>query len=34
MRTYVRYPDWLVGERIVYEFNESKGNVFVATVAH
>ena len=30
MRTYVRYPDWMVGDRVVYEFNESKGNIFVA----
>ena len=30
-RIYVRYPDWaLTGEKIVYEFNESKGNVYVA----
>jgi Tol biopolymer transport system component/DNA-binding winged helix-turn-helix (wHTH) protein len=32
MRTYVRYPDWLTGDRIVYEFNESTGNIFVADV--
>jgi len=32
MRTYVRYPDWLAGNRIVYEFNEPKGNIFVATL--
>jgi Tol biopolymer transport system component/DNA-binding winged helix-turn-helix (wHTH) protein len=31
-RTYVRYPDWLVGDRVVYEFNETKGNIFVATL--
>jgi Tol biopolymer transport system component/DNA-binding winged helix-turn-helix (wHTH) protein len=30
MRTYVRYPDWMIGDRIVYEFNETKGNIFVA----
>ena len=31
LRTYVRYPDWaLTGDKIVYEFNESKGNVYVA----
>jgi Tol biopolymer transport system component len=30
MRTYVRYPDWMTGDRIVYEFNETKGNIFVA----
>ncbi len=30
LRTYVRYPDWaLTGDKIVYEFNESKGNVYV-----
>jgi Tol biopolymer transport system component/DNA-binding winged helix-turn-helix (wHTH) protein len=30
-RTYVRYPDWaLTGDKIVYEFNESKGNVYLA----
>jgi Tol biopolymer transport system component/DNA-binding winged helix-turn-helix (wHTH) protein len=29
-RIYVRYPDWaLTGDKIVYEFNESKGNVYV-----
>ena len=27
--TYVRYPDWMVGDRVVYEFNETKGNIFV-----
>jgi Tol biopolymer transport system component len=32
LRTYVRYPDWLAGDRLVYEFNETKGNVFVATL--
>lgn len=32
LRTYVRYPDWLAGDRIAYEFNETKGNVFVATL--
>ena len=30
MRTYVRYPDWMVGDHVVYEFNETKGNIFVA----
>ncbi|MGP8243318.1 MAG: winged helix-turn-helix domain-containing protein [Bryobacteraceae bacterium] len=30
-RIYVRYPDWApTGDKIVYEFNESKGNVYVA----
>jgi hypothetical protein len=29
-RTYVRYSDWLAGNRIVYEFNETKGNILVA----
>ena len=30
LRMYVRYPDWaLAGDKIVYEFNESKGNVYV-----
>ena len=29
MRTYVRYPDWMAGDRVVYEFNETKGNIFV-----
>jgi Tol biopolymer transport system component len=30
-RIYVRYPDWaLTGDKIVYEFNESKGNVYLA----
>jgi Tol biopolymer transport system component/DNA-binding winged helix-turn-helix (wHTH) protein len=29
-RTYVRYADWLAGNRIVYEFNETKGNILVA----
>ena len=33
LRTYVRYPDWLAGDRVVYEFNETKGNIFVANVA-
>ena len=29
-RIYVRYPDWsLTGDKIVYEFNESKGNIYV-----
>jgi Tol biopolymer transport system component len=29
-RTYVRDPDWaLTGDKIVYEFNESKGNVYL-----
>ncbi|HKV99796.1 MAG TPA: hypothetical protein VJN96_08230, partial [Vicinamibacterales bacterium] len=32
LRTYVRYPDWLAGDRLVYEFNETRGNVFVATL--
>lgn len=32
LRTYVRYPDWLTGDRLVYEFNETKGNVFVAAL--
>jgi len=32
-RTYVRYIDWLAGDRIVYEFNETKGNIFVAGVS-
>ena len=28
---YVRYPEWaLTGDKIVYEFNESKGNVYLA----
>jgi hypothetical protein len=31
-RVYVRYPDWLAGNRTVYEFNETKGNVFVANL--
>lgn len=31
LRMYVRYPDWSPdGKKIVYEFNESKGNVFLA----
>jgi Tol biopolymer transport system component len=31
LRIYVRYPDWaLAGDKIVYEFNESKGNVYLA----
>jgi len=30
-RMYVRYPDWaLIGDKIVYELNESKGNVYLA----
>jgi len=29
-RTYVRYPDWLARNQVVYEFNETKGNLFVA----
>jgi hypothetical protein len=33
-RTYVRYIDWLAGDRIVYEFNETKGNIFVADVSN
>jgi Tol biopolymer transport system component len=33
MRTYVRYPEWSpTGKQIVYEFNESKGNVFIAEI--
>jgi Tol biopolymer transport system component len=32
LRSYVRYPDWLAHDRIVYEFNETKGNIFVATL--
>jgi serine/threonine protein kinase len=29
-RTWVRYPDWaLKGDKIVYVFNESRGNVYV-----
>lgn len=29
-RTFVRNPDWaLTGDKIVYEFNESKGNVYL-----
>lgn len=31
-RAYVRYPDWLSGNRIAYEFNETKGNVLVANL--
>lgn len=31
-RTYVRYPEWLAGDRVAFEFNETKGNVFVAPV--
>ena len=31
MRMYLRYPEWSPdGKHIVYEFNESKGNVFLA----
>ena len=31
LRQYLRYPRWSpTGDRIAYEFNESKGNVFVA----
>jgi Tol biopolymer transport system component len=31
LRMYVRSPDWaLTGDKIVYEFNESKGNVYLA----
>jgi Tol biopolymer transport system component/DNA-binding winged helix-turn-helix (wHTH) protein len=33
LRTYVRYPDWLIGDRIAYEFNETKGNIFVADLS-
>jgi Tol biopolymer transport system component len=30
-RMYVRYPEWSPdGKHIAYEFNESKGNVFLA----
>jgi Tol biopolymer transport system component/DNA-binding winged helix-turn-helix (wHTH) protein len=33
LRTYVRYPSWSAdSRRLVFEFNESKGNVFVADV--
>ena len=28
-REYVRYPDWMSGNRIVYEYNETRGNIFV-----
>jgi len=31
LRTYVRYPDWLI-DRIAYEFNETRGNIFVAPI--
>jgi TolB protein len=31
-RTYVRYPDWLGDGRLVYEFNEVKGNIFIANL--
>lgn len=31
LRQYIRYPRWSpTGDRIAYEYNESKGNVFVA----
>jgi Tol biopolymer transport system component len=31
LRTYVRYPDWSpTGERVVFEFAEAKGNIFIA----
>jgi Tol biopolymer transport system component len=31
LRTFVRYPAWSPrGDRIVYEFNETKGNIYVA----
>jgi Tol biopolymer transport system component/DNA-binding winged helix-turn-helix (wHTH) protein len=31
LRTYVRYPDWSpTGERVVFEFGEAKGNIFIA----
>ena len=34
LRTYVRYPTWSPrGDRIVYEFNETKGNIYVADLA-
>jgi Tol biopolymer transport system component len=30
-RTYVRYPDWSpTGDKIVYEFNQSTGNIYLA----
>jgi Tol biopolymer transport system component/DNA-binding winged helix-turn-helix (wHTH) protein len=32
-RIYVRYIDWLAGDRIVYEFNETKGNIFVTDLS-
>lgn len=33
LRTYVRYPSWSGdNHRLVFEFNESKGNIFVASV--
>ena len=33
LRTYVRYPNWSGdSKQLVFEFNESKGNVFVAQV--
>jgi Tol biopolymer transport system component/DNA-binding winged helix-turn-helix (wHTH) protein len=32
LRIYVRYPDWVAGNRLTYEYNETRGNVFVADV--
>ena len=33
LRTYVRYPSWsLDAKRIVFEFNESKANIFLASL--
>ena len=35
LRTYVRYPAWSPkGDRIVYEFNETKGNIYVAELTN